>query len=1300
MISLQTNVNALVAQQNLNVNDQFQSKTIEQLTSGYRINNAGDDAAGLAVANQMQSTISELTQGVANGNDATAQLQIMDGGMSNISTILDRLKTLATQSASGTMDNATRVTLNSEFQTDIGEIDRQAQSIGLNTGGTFAQNLSIYLGQGSGSQSLANGTVTLNLSQAITDSQSLGLKGMQATVGTADIGDTSNTSVANILANSTNAASEAVPGTTVFNFSGPGFSSLQVAVNTSGVSGIDSLVQNINAAIQNASAGGTSAAAAFKSAGVVASVNTDANGGEQLAFTSSTAAFQVSAGDQMANALMGNFSSGTTGDSLATTVTGQATKIGALAANHTINVEVKGSGGLDQTISLATNTYATGAAAIADLMNEINKGKTTGGATSAAGQALSAAGISVALGGVNNNQLVFTNSANSQFQVLVSGDTANALGLGSSLAGAANAVTYSTITAANNYDANGSANNTVQNAGAQTSLEFSIAGGPAVGLAPIALDGGDATGGTNTGAAIGSNGVVVTGNTDNTLTFSLDGQAVTTTLLATANKGDALFTGSTLGGPPATTAYGSDYAVGAATTTGNVSMAGGDALLAGETFTLAFDGGSAKTITLAGTGTDVPTTLADINSAIKTAFGGQQVITASASGNDIVLTATNNGPASTFTLAEGTGALAGLGLSANTYSGPGGNSGNNSFLMSVNGSAMQTITLAGNDTHVSNLVQDLNNQLLAAFGNGANAVTAAADAVTGAITFTTATGGLDSSIQLAAATNASTGLTDTTLADMGFTAGIQNGTGYTATDIAGYMNTAIADAQMATDPTTHVTGTLYQANTDGGNLGAKVTAVGGALVITNSVAGADHTISEVTGGAAANAGFAAGGTLSNNGLDATNAHGTNRSITSLVAAIKGEIGNNATLTAAGLEAVNSAGKLQIDSTNGTKFQLNVGAASANATTTGTADLTSGANFTPSPVTLQLSTDGGTTTTTVTLNQNETTASAVLGAINGQLTTSGATAKLLSVNGKNYLQLEDNTGGPTNELQISGTGLGTLGLTAGTYTGANEVDLGFGSVSNQSFTGNQGIAEGLSSLTGVSASGSAQTGGISFSAIAQGGGTQALTFSANNSNGDMQSTAITLAATGSGTAALANDGTASSIGSAVAFINQQLQKTNNPTLQGIVAVEQNVNGNPEINFISQLSNFQVSVGSGPGGLNGGTAETTNGNVVGAASTVSIATQEGAQTAITAITNAVDKLGSVQAVVGIGENQLNFAVSLAQSQITNFSAAESQIKDANVAQEAANLTKAQVLQQASIAAMAQANSAPQAILKLLA
>jgi flagellin len=69
------------------------------------------------------------------------------------------------------------------------------------------------------------------------------------------------------------------------------------------------------------------------------------------------------------------------------------------------------------------------------------------------------------------------------------------------------------------------------------------------------------------------------------------------------------------------------------------------------------------------------------------------------------------------------------------------------------------------------------------------------------------------------------------------------------------------------------------------------------------------------------------------------------------------------------------------------------------------------------------------------------------------------------------------------------------------------------------------------------------------------------------------------------------------------------------------------------------------------------------------------------------------------VGAGENDLQFATSLANSQIANTSAAEGRIRDADMAAEAANLTRAQVLSQASLAAMAQANAAPQGVLTLL-
>ena len=173
MISFQTNVDSLVAQENLNINSQLQSQTIQQLSSGYRINSSGDDAAGLAVANQYKSEVAQLTQGVNNANQGLSQLQIIDGGLSNISQILDRLQTLATESASGTFAGQ-RSTLNQEYQQDLAEITRQASNINLNAGGTYNTQLNVYIG---GANNSTDAQVSVDLSGATNavDAASLGL---------------------------------------------------------------------------------------------------------------------------------------------------------------------------------------------------------------------------------------------------------------------------------------------------------------------------------------------------------------------------------------------------------------------------------------------------------------------------------------------------------------------------------------------------------------------------------------------------------------------------------------------------------------------------------------------------------------------------------------------------------------------------------------------------------------------------------------------------------------------------------------------------------------------------------------------------------------------------------------------------------------------------------------------------------------------------------------------------------------------------------------------------------------------
>jgi len=116
--------------------------------------------------------------------------------------------------------------------------------------------------------------------------------------------------------------------------------------------------------------------------------------------------------------------------------------------------------------------------------------------------------------------------------------------------------------------------------------------------------------------------------------------------------------------------------------------------------------------------------------------------------------------------------------------------------------------------------------------------------------------------------------------------------------------------------------------------------------------------------------------------------------------------------------------------------------------------------------------------------------------------------------------------------------------------------------------------------------------------------------------------------------------------------------------------------------------------------GGTANRINSAALGLAQTdISAADGSGAMQALTALRSAVDALGLVQGRIGSGQNELTHAVRIAEAQVLSYTSAESRIRDADVAMEAANLTKGSVLQSASLAAMVSANAMPGALLGLL-
>ncbi len=455
--SIVTNVASILAQDNLRITGELQQKTIQRLTSGLRINSSADDAAGLAIANSFRSDIAVLQQGIRNAGDGLSTLQTIDGGINNISLLLDRARTLAAQSASGTF-TGDRSVLNSEFATTLGEIDRQAQAVGLNPGGTFVQALSVFIGGGRGTTSaltLINGSVSIDLTQSTISSGGLGLTGVQALGGATgssgtDIGTASATSVNAIATNATNTASERVSGFTDFYFSGPGFgdtSEVRVSVNLTGVVDTTTLTTALNAAIDSAAAGVTPAAVAFKNAGIKAVINTDSTGKKQLTFTSSSTAFQVQAGDRLSNALLGNVTSSSDPTGLSLQVTRTAAAASAAGpADATANVvafKISG-GGLTtaQLVTINLTAAATTAAVLANLAT-----------TFAANTTLVAAGFTVTdtNGGALDtagDQIRFNNNRGEKFEVAASGDNENLLGFGTAILGASNVATYTTLTAA------------------------------------------------------------------------------------------------------------------------------------------------------------------------------------------------------------------------------------------------------------------------------------------------------------------------------------------------------------------------------------------------------------------------------------------------------------------------------------------------------------------------------------------------------------------------------------------------------------------------------------------------------------------------------------------------------------------------------------------------------------------------------------------------------------------------------------------------------------------------------------
>jgi flagellin len=144
MLSVLNNIPSIYAQNNLNATQADLNSVLQQLSSGSRINNGADDAAGLSLADGLMASTTELTQSSQNASQGVGFLQTADGALSQINSMLNRAVTLATESANGTLSSTQDSAANQEYQSILGEINDIGATTQYNGVSVFGSTVSIF----------------------------------------------------------------------------------------------------------------------------------------------------------------------------------------------------------------------------------------------------------------------------------------------------------------------------------------------------------------------------------------------------------------------------------------------------------------------------------------------------------------------------------------------------------------------------------------------------------------------------------------------------------------------------------------------------------------------------------------------------------------------------------------------------------------------------------------------------------------------------------------------------------------------------------------------------------------------------------------------------------------------------------------------------------------------------------------------------------------------------------------------------------------------------------------------------
>src|ERR1035441_1971101 len=141
------NLSAIYAENNLNNTNSSLQTVLQQLSSGSKINSGADDAAGLSLVNGLAANSAALTQSATNATEGVGLLQVADGALSQVTSLLNRAVTLATEASNGTLNTSQTDAANQEYQSILSEISNIGSTTTYNGNAVFTgKNVDIYTG--------------------------------------------------------------------------------------------------------------------------------------------------------------------------------------------------------------------------------------------------------------------------------------------------------------------------------------------------------------------------------------------------------------------------------------------------------------------------------------------------------------------------------------------------------------------------------------------------------------------------------------------------------------------------------------------------------------------------------------------------------------------------------------------------------------------------------------------------------------------------------------------------------------------------------------------------------------------------------------------------------------------------------------------------------------------------------------------------------------------------------------------------------------------------------------------------